>query len=216
MYFNLLVVLTLQEKSLPGNRSARKERLQQKDVGVTSDRETGDPPPPADVPVVSGQWRAPPPSLPVLHSQVLNTQLGMPLAGYTLPSGVVVCDPSTGMPLLGSSRVMLPPPPCIHMPTAIPLGPPSTTPCQFRPLTTTTVTPCQFGPMATTTVSPAEPVPREHTPTAASHVSVNDVCLQTSFSETEVRATPNLVQEVSVYPCTTLQCSFIHLRYIRT
>lgn len=178
----------------------------QKGVGITSDRENGESPP-ADVPVVSGQWRAPPPSLPVLHSQVLNTQRGMPLAGYTLPSGVVVCDPSTGMPILGSSRamvsgVMLPPPPCIHMPTAIPLGPPSTTPCQFRPPKTTTITPsttpCQFRPMTTTTVSPAEPVPHEHAPTSAGHVSVTDVCLQTSFSETDVRVIPNLVQEVSV------------------
>ena len=142
------------------------------------------------------QWQVPPPSLPLLYSQVLGPMnghpAGIPLAGYTLPSGMVVRDPSTGVPLLGgalsnAARVSgelpmhtvlpPPPPPCIHMPTAIPLGPPSTTPSQL------TVDP----------VPPTEPLPSAHGAAAHSRASFADVCLQTSLSGNTF---PHLVQEV--------------------
>jgi hypothetical protein len=139
------------------------------------------------------QWQMPLPSLPLLHNQVLAPMNGhpcIPVAGYTLPYGMVVRDPSTGMPLLGSAlsntatvplpTVVPPPPPCIHMPTAIPLGPPSTTPSQLRPVTVN---------LAPST----EPLPHVHDAITPSRVSVADVCLQTSFSGNTF---PHLVQEV--------------------
>ena len=122
----------------------------------------------------------PPPSLPLLHSQVRAplgiAGAGMPVSGYTLPPGVVACDPTTGVPLSAVFLPPPPPPPCVHMPTAIPLAPPST----VRP----------------TTVPLAE---SPDDPTAASWVSKADVCLQTSFKEsgtTSTTASPHLVQEV--------------------
>lgn len=229
---SLLCNMFLQEKHLPRNRStstkktkqvtakfAKSERLvaphQKVGKSVRDKRDSRDAGlrPPREMPVAEGQWRVPPPSLPVLHSQVLapvNSHPRIPMAGYTLPSGMVVCDPSTGMPLLGSALSSaatvssgapmthtVPPPPCIHMPTAMPLGPPSTMPSQIRPLTVHTV-------------PSAEPQPHTHDPTTPSPVSVADVCLQTSLSEKTI---PHLVQEVRMYAyaCICVFVLYVHV-----
>ena len=161
------------------------------------------------------QWQVPPPSLPLLYSQVLapvsSHPAGIPLAGYTLPSGMVVRDPTTGMPLLGGAlsntagvsgelpihTVLPPPPPCIHMPTAIPLGPPSTTPSQLRPVIVNPVQPS------------TEPLPRAHDATAPGRTSVADVCLQTTLSGNTF---PHLVQEV----CMNMLCKMHIFTYSLT
>ena len=83
-------------------------------------------PPTLGQPPMAERWRAPPPSLPILHSQ-LAAPAGLPQFVYPLTT-VPTCDPSTGM-LLGTAPrdtvpPLRPPPPSVHMTTAIPLGPP--------------------------------------------------------------------------------------------
>ena len=130
----LYICPSIQEKHLERKAGARKtnttstsETLQEKVVTSDVKEDKGHSKPPPANP--GGLWGVvPPPSLPLLHSQVQAPKIypGMPVAGYSLPSGaVVMCDPSTGVPIAGSMQMM---PPCVHMPTAIPLGPPTVIP----------------------------------------------------------------------------------------
>ena len=136
------------------------------------------PPPPAGVPLRV---------LPVGQPAIPPT--GCRLWPHPGGTGVVVCDPSTGVPLVGSvpgGAQVLPIPPCIHMPTAIPLRhtPASPSPTPAPP------------PTATALFSTAES--EAHRPDTTARPSVADVGLQTSFSETSTNKPPQLIQEVSV------------------
>ena len=133
---------------------------------------------------------------------------GVPLGGYTLGphpggAGVVVCDPSTGVPLVGFSsagvppapggvggaQIVLPIPPCIQMPTAIPLG---------HTLGTPTAPPPPPPPVP---VSATDQQDGEGEEDGTGGPSVADVGLQTSFTETPQPKTPQLVREVGIKTC---------------
>jgi len=162
-------------------------------------------------PLTSGQpptaerWRAPPPSLPILHSQ-LAAPAGLPQFVYPLTTAPT-CDPSTGM-LLGTAPrdtvpLSQPPrPPSVHMSTAIPLGPPRAMPSE--------ATPPSASPHLLSRSQPGTPATRP---------AVTDACLQTSFSEKEENkekdkcSTTHLVLEVGTH-IDLHTCAYVYSAYV--
>lgn len=147
------------------------------------------------------RWRALPPSLPILHSQ-LTAPAGVPQFMYPLPTAAA-CDPSTGM-LLGTAPRDTPSPPqllppSVHMSTAIPLGPPRTMPSETTPHSAL-----------------PHPLPPSQPSTPPTRPDVTDACLQTSFSvkeeykERNKHSPPNLVLEV----CTDNILTYVYVYYI--
>ena len=131
---------------------------------------------PKPLPIPIGQSNPPPALFP---SRVLYT-LPQPLPGTT---GIVVCDPSTGVPLVGPTvggpQWVLPTPPCIRIPTPVP--PPDTS------------APSSSGVSATQGPATTEP---EHQMSMTVPPSVADIGLQTSFSDSTTDRGPHLTHEV--------------------
>ena len=155
-----------------GIRVHRDKGNSRKDVDGGKIDSDADPPPPLTVPLFCGRVisTAPPPV-----AGYLQPHPGGALGGAT---GVVACDPSTGVPLVGPlPQLMVPLPPCVRMPSAIPLG----------------HTPGSPPPAA---------VPAARREDVSAAPSVADVGLQTSLSEdtTPPHRPPQLIREVHTYP----------------
>lgn len=166
-------------------------------------------------------------TLPQTHGQAPTVSSG---------HGMLVCDPSTGMPVKNdvfseahSAQMMhtlsllppAPPPPCIHIPTAIPLESPSTTPPSITK-THTVIGSSQQMKEATTQVASGVDIGLQtlqmndatcqtskmnDTDTRA---SVADACLQTSLTESDNTSHITIpIEKVRIYLHT-----YVHIAHI--